>query len=52
MELDAVPAGTMRQIVRDAVEEYIDWDLWAKADKDEAADKELLRKIADGKDAA
>jgi hypothetical protein len=45
VELDAVEVNTLRELVEDAIKEYIDWDAWAASERREQANKRRLTRM-------
>ena len=46
-ELDALDPTTIAQIIRTAVNDFIDWDKWAEIEEEETESKKRLQQVAD-----
>jgi hypothetical protein len=44
-ELDAMNPNDLRDRVEEAIQEYIDWDIWERCELTEAAEKESIRTV-------
>jgi hypothetical protein len=44
-ELDAMNPNELRDRVEEAIQEYIDWDIWERSELAEAAEKETIRTV-------
>jgi hypothetical protein len=44
-ELDAMNPNELRDRVEEGIQEYIDWDIWERCERAEAAEKETIRTV-------